>query len=210
MCPRRCARGGVLAYGGALPQLQASCYTPLASLSVRLFPMLSEADESSLAAQATCSTLLAQIRSSERTSLLTILLEGTLRRPAPGRTSRPTLDLPLTRSIPAARCRRGGHGQDRPCRFDRAFVGVPFHSARLAELDARDERTHQERTRREGRGVHVSPTLRPRVAHSPSTWHRCSMTRTSRRSRSSCSTTSRDCSSARTGPSRRITSHHAE
>merc|ERR1711977_164215 len=43
----RCARGGVLAYGGALPQLQA-----------------------------TCSTLLAQIRSSERTSLLTILLEG--------------------------------------------------------------------------------------------------------------------------------------
>ena len=210
MGPRRCARGGVLAYGGALPQLQASCYTPLASLSVRLFPMLSEADESSLAAQATCSTLLAQIRSSERTSLLTILLEGTLRRPAPGRTSRPTLDLPLTRSIPAARCRRGGHGQDRPCRFDRAFVGVPFHSARLAELDARDERTHQERTRREGRGVHVSPTLRPRVAHSPSTWHRCSMMRTSRPSRSSCSTTSRDCSSARTGPSRRITSHHAE
>ena len=46
MGPRRCARGGVLAYGGALPQLQASCYTPLASLSVRLFPMLSEADES--------------------------------------------------------------------------------------------------------------------------------------------------------------------
>ena len=47
MCPRRCARGGVLAYGGALPQLQASYCTPVEPLSMRRFPM---ADGSRVAA----------------------------------------------------------------------------------------------------------------------------------------------------------------